>query len=501
MRLTIKFSLFIALGLFLGSCKGFLEKENLTSITADNFYQTEEDAYSGLWAAYSTLQLDGQLVGAGHFRWFWGDIVSDDADKGGSGPNDVASLDRLENFLGRPTNELLSAEWRADYDGIYYANVVLENVPGIEMDPFAKEQILGEAKFIRAYNYYQLVTIFGGVPLVTGILSPSEEQIPRAADTEIWSQIETDLTEAIAVLPARSQYELSEQGRVTKGAAQALLLKTYAWQEKWEDAVQVASDIVASGEYHLVDSYGTIFQLSGEFNEESVFEIAYWNGSGGDWGFFEEGTLTNVFQRPRGQFGGFGFNLPTQDLVDEFEEGDPRLGWTLFQIGDDLPGRGELTTDATGYPHEYYPRKYYITPAEEATLGAPETNGPSNERIIRYSDVLLLYAEAAHHTGDEALARDLVNQVRERARGGNEEILPDVTASGQALLDAIYHERRVELALEGHRFFDLVRTGRAGEVMRAHGKTNFQDGTHELFPIPTREIQLSNGLIEQNPGY
>ena len=501
MRLIHKLALFLLIGGLLSGCEGFLEKENLTAITEDNFYQDEEDALAALTAAYSTLQLDGQIVGAGHFRWFWGDIVSDDADKGGSGPNDVASLGRLEDFQGRPNNELLTAEWAADYDGIYYANVVIEKVPDIEMDPFLQERILGEAKFIRAYNYYQLVTIFGGVPLVTGVLSPEEDQIPRAPEEEIWALIETDLTEAVAVLPTRSEYDLSELGRITQGAAQGLLIKAYAWQEKWAEAKQVAADLVASGEYRLVDEYGSIFTQAGEFNEESIFEIAYMNASGGDWGFFEEGTLTNVFQRARGQFGGFGFNLPTQDLVDEYEEGDPRLGWTIFQLGDVMPGRGELTTDATGYPHLYYPRKYYITPSEEATLGAPETNGPSNERIIRYADVLLLYAEAAYHTGDEALARDLVNQVRARARAGDPEILPDVTASGAELLLAIYHERRVELALEGHRFFDLVRTGRAEEVMQAHGKTNFTAGVHERFPIPTREIQLSDGLIEQNPGY
>jgi len=498
MRFIHKIFLLTTVGLLLSSCEGFLQRENLTAITDDNFYQDEDDALAALTAAYSTLQLDGQIVNAGHFRWFWGDIVSDDADKGGSGPNDVASLGRLENFEGRPNSELLSAEWLADYDGIYYANVVLENVPDIAMDPILQARILAEAKFIRAYNYYQLVTIFGGVPLVTATLSPEEDLIPRASEAEIWAQIETDLTEAIPELP--TTYPAAELGRITRGAAQGLLIKVYAWQQQWTEAKSVAEDLVNSGVYRLVDDYGSIFSQAGEFNDESVFEIAYMNASGGDWGFFEEGTLTNVFQRPRGQFGGFGFNLPTQDLVDEFEEGDPRLGWTIFQLGDILPGRGELTTEATTYPHEYYPRKYYITPSEEATLGAPETNGPSNERIIRYSDVLLMYAEAAYHTGDEATARDLVNQVRARARGGQEEVLPDVTASGPALLEAIYHERRVELALEGHRFFDLVRTGRAGEVMRAHGK-NFVDGIHEKFPIPIREIQLSNGLIEQNPGY
>ena len=484
----------------LAGCEGFLEKEPLTSVTTANFFQTEEDALRALTAAYSTLQFDGQLAPAGHFRWFWGDIVSDDSEKGGSGPNDVAALARLENFEGRPANELLTSEWRADYDGVYYANVVLQYVPAIEMDPFLKARILGEAQFIRAYMYYQLVTVFGGVPLVTKTLSPSEDLIPRATEEEIWALIEADLTTAITELPLKSEYRPEDIGRITKGAAQALLLKAFVWQRKWSDAVQVATELTASGQYSLVPNFRDNFTLAGENGVESVFEIQYMNRSNGDWGRFEEGTLTNVFQRARGEFGGFGFNIPTQDLVDEFEAGDPRLGFSVFKEGDIMGDRGEFTKEKTGYPYDYYSRKNFLNRAEEAPTGDANVNGPSNDRVIRYADVLLMFAEAAYHTGDEARARTLVNQVRARARGTSSTILPDVTASGQALLDAIYHERRVELALEGHRFFDLVRTGRAGQVMRAKG-FNFVDGVHERFPIPEQEIQLSNGVITQNPGY
>lgn len=484
----------------LGGCKGFLEKEPLTSVTTANFFQTEEDALRALTAAYSTLQYDGQLTPSGHFRWFWGDIVSDDSEKGGSGPNDAASLFRLENFEGRPANELLAAEWRADYDGVYYANVVLQFVPDIEMNPFLKARILAEAKFIRAYMYYQLVTVFGGVPLVTKTLSPSEDLIPRATEEEIWAQIESDLKAAIPDLPMRSEYRPEDLGRVSQGAAQAMLLKAYVWQKKWQDAATVAKEITDSGQYSLVPNYRDIFTEAGENGPESVFEIQYMNRSNGDWGRFEEGTLTNVFQRARGDFGGYGFNIPTQDLVDEFETGDPRLGFSIFKEGDVMGDRGTFTKDKTGYPHDYYARKYFINRSEEAPTGDANVNGPSNDRVIRYADVLLMYAEAAYHTNDEARARSLVNQVRARARGTNSSILPDVTASGNVLLGAIYHERRVELALEGHRFFDLVRSGRAGSVMRAQG-FNFVDGVHERFPIPELEIQLSNGVITQNPGY
>ncbi|MDP5171322.1 MAG: RagB/SusD family nutrient uptake outer membrane protein [Bacteroidia bacterium] len=491
----------IILGMLLMvGCQGFLDKEPLTQVTTENFYQTEAQAIEALYAAYSTLQYDCQPAPAGHFRWFWGDILSDDSEKGGSGPNDVASLARLENFEGRSTSELVAAEWKADYDGVYYANVVLENIPDIEMNPFLKDQILGEARFIRAYMYYNLVTVFGGVPLVDKVLAPSEDLIPRNTADEIWDFIESDLTTAIPDLPLRSQYTVEETGRITKGAAQALLQRVYAWRGKWAEALALGQSIIGSAEYRLVANYGSIFTTAGENGPESVFEIQFMNRSNGDWGRFEEGNLSNVFQRARGEFGGYGFNIPTQDLVDEFESDDPRLEYTVFRVGDQMGDRGVFTLDRTGFPHEYYSRKYFLNRSEEAPTGDANVNGASNDRVIRYADVLLLTAEAAYHTGNEALARELVNEVRERARNGVNNILPDVTATGTALLDAIYHERRVELALEGHRFFDLLRTGRAGSVMRAKG-FNFVDGVSELLPIPLQEIQLSNNTLEQNPGY
>jgi hypothetical protein len=208
-----------------------------------------------------------------------------------------------------------------------------------------------------------------------------------------------------------------------------------------------------------------------------------------------------VFQRARGQFGGYGFDIPTQNFVDEFEAGDPRLSATVFRVGDQMGDRGIFTKDATGVDYDYFAKKYFINKSEEAPTGDANVNGPSNDRVIRYSDVLLMHAEASFKLGDETTARQMLNQVRARARkGAAAGTLPDVTASGTALLEAIMHERRVELGLEGHRFFDLVRTGRAGSVMRALGY-NFVDGVHELFPIPLTQIQATDGALTQNPGY
>lgn len=485
------------LAISLTACKKeFLDRAPLVGVTEENFYRNAEDAIASVNAAYAALQFE--LSPAGHFRWFWGDIMSDDSEKGGSGDNDVFDLLRLETFQGPTNTDLLESEWSANYQGIYRANLTLENVPDIDMDETLKARVLGEARFIRAWFHYNQMIVFGNVPLVDRVLEPNEYTLGQASPAEVWAFIENDLMEAARDLPLRSGYSMDDVGRITKGAAQALLVKVYAYQNKWSQAEPLALEIINSGEYQLVADYGSIFTTAGENNSESVFEIQYMNASGGNWppNSANEGTFTNVFQRARGSFAGFGFNIPTQDLVDEFfAEGfeDPRLSSTVFREGDAMGDRGIFTKEATGgFPYDYYPKKYFSNASEDAPFGDPNPNGGSNDRVIRYSDVLLLHAEAAYQTGNEPAARASLNEVR--ARVG----LDEVTASGQDLLDAIYHERRVELALEGHRFFDLIRTGRASEEL---GPLGFQSGVHEIFPIPQSQIQASNGAIVQNPGY
>jgi len=496
-RILFGFYLSVTCGLVMTSCeKDFLERKPIIGVTEENFYKTEADAIAAINAAYATLQF--QLSPAGHFRWFWGDIMSDDAVKGGSGDNDMNTLLQLENFNGPVNTDLLESEWGASYEGIYRANVVLAKVPGISMDPKLKARILGEAKFIRAWNYYNLVTMFGGVPLVDKVLPPSEYNLPRASAEKIWDFIEKDLKEASADLWKRSEYAASDLGRITQGSALALLAKAYLWRNKWSDAKQATETVIQSGEYRLVPDYADIFPLYGENNEESVFEIQYMNASGGNWGKnnANEGTFTNVFTRARGQFGGFGFNIPTQDFVDEFfKEGfeDPRLKSTVFRVGEPMGDRGIFTIEATGgLPYLYYPKKYFSNKSEDAPFGDPNPNGGSNDRVIRYADVLLMHAESSFHAGNEAQARQSLNQVRERVG------IPAIQLTGSALLEAIYRERRIELGLEAHRFFDLVRTGRAAAKL---GPLGFKSGINELFPVPQSQIQASRGAVIQNPGY
>ncbi len=445
-----------------GCTKDFLDRNPYIGSSAGNFYQTAEDAEAATIACYAPLQVE--ISDGAHFRWYFGDVVSDDSDKGGSGDTDEPDLLGFGHFLG-------------------------------------------EAQFLRAYWYFNLVTTFGGVPLVTKTLAPSEYAQPRATADEVWAQIVADLEEAAANLPEKSAYSTSQTGRATRGAANALLAKAHLYQGNWADCRARCEEVVGSGEYFLDPNYGNIFTEAGENGPGSIWEIQYANNSGGNGGaqFWSEGTYTNVFQRARGSFSGYGFNLPTQDFVDEFEvweeqigpnlveKTDARLGYTVYKLGDNASDWGELTEDATGMPHQYYPRKFFNPAAELAPFGDPNPNGGSNDRIIRLADVLLMHAEACQQLGDESTAVASLNMVRSRA---SVPLIVEGSVSGPALLDAIWHERRVELGLEGHRFFDLVRQGRAADVLEG-----FVPGKSELFPIPTAEITLSNGQLTQNPGY
>ena len=517
------------------SCKqDFLERTPVVGATEANYYRTPEDALAATIACYNTLQqevtnIQGSSGLKPHFRWYFGDVCSDDSDKGGSGDGDDPQLYDFERFQGNSAGQMLLVEWQVAYRGIAYCNLALQKVPEIDMDPEVRDAYLGEAHFIRAYWYFGLVTTFGGVPLITEPLAPNEYQQARASANDIWNLIKDDLDFAIEFLPA--SYDLNALGRATRGSAQGLMTKVHAYLNEWEACYTVSGDLINSGDFSLEPNYGTIFTEAGENGSGSIWEIQYMNASGGNWGQQLEGTFTNVFQRARGNFNGFGFNLPTQDLVDEFEPGDPRLSHSIFREGDVMGDRGVFTLDATDMPHLYYPKKYFNNRAEEAPFGDPVPNGHSNDRVIRLSDIMLFHAEACVNTGRIEEANDMVNAVRDRARGeawcpdvpegvspcsslplygelvfppggGQPSFTPDVT------IEDIWHERRVELALEGHRFFDLVRQGRAAEVMQAHldehfpgAGYSFTAGVNELFPIPANEVTLSGGLLTQNPGY
>lgn len=491
------------------SCENWLVEKPKVSATEDNFYLKDEDAIAGLYATYDPLQWQQVDGTTWSFRWVYGDIVSDDSEKGGSDPTDQAGWFQAENFEANGGTKVFANEWKKNYTGIYRANLLISKVEGNpKITTATQKATIAEARFLRAFFYFDLVRLFGGVPKILKPLAPSEYQQSRASAQEIYKVIEDDLKAAIPDLKKKSEQSASQYGRATSGAAKAYLVKAYIYQEKWAEAEALALEVINSGEYSIAsEKYQDVFKQAGEHGPGSIFEINFSGTTNDDWGGNAvssaddgEGNVTNQMQRARGMGNGWGFNIPTDDFVNSFEANDPRLAASIFRIGEAYGDRGTLTKAGTGFPYDYYPKKYFINKSEEAPT-VQELNGPSNERDFRFSDLLLFHAEAAAHNGNEAGAKTSLNAVRARARvGAPGGTLPDVTASGAALMDAIYRERRAELGLEGHRFWDLVRTKRVGAVMRAHGK-NFKDGTHELFPIPSSEITLSGNKIEQNKGY
>ncbi|NOQ25168.1 MAG: RagB/SusD family nutrient uptake outer membrane protein [Bacteroidales bacterium] len=475
---------------FLNSCsEDYLDQPVLIDNVIANFYKTEADANLAVISAYDPLQWE--IKEDVYFcEWNIGDICSDDAIKGGENAGDQPYTADIEKFDANSSNELVLMTWKYMYIAIVRCNLVTDNVIDIPVsefaDPATKDRIIAEAKFLRAYYYFRLIKVFGGVPLLTTVHSPYDDYVPRSTTEETWALIEKDLSEAIPHLPLKTDVLLTELGRVTQGAAKAFLVKAYVFQEKWSLAELLANEIILSGEYDLDLSYSNVFSLSAENGIGSIFEIQYMEEGTSDWPS-TRGSLISKLQESRSGWG-WGMNRPTADLIAEFETGDPRLDATVY-------------SDASGYLGNFnHPKKYVLASADRPNH---PTRGPLNIRVFRYADLLLLHAEAAYHNSNEIGARESVNKVRERARGGNSTILPylTTTTTGNDLLLAIWHERRVELGMEGHRFFDLVRQKRASEVMQAFGETNFVKGIHELFPVPEAEILLSGGVLEQNFGY
>lgn len=477
----------ILLLLVVSSCESPLDRTPKADFTLENFFQTEDHAILATNAVYN--QLRNWEV---HVFSFIGmtDIISDDSDKG-SIPGDAFFLSELDDFSFNATNVAPLSVWNGYYTGIFRANLAIANIPDIDMDPALRERLIGECQFLRGYLYFKLVRWFGDVPLITEPF-PEDFNIPRSPAAEVYAQIIKDLEDAMGALPTRSQYAAADVGRVTSGAAMGLLAKVYLTLGDFAKAADFATDVIESGEYDLYPDYSQLFSRAAENSEESLFEVqaaAFEEGGGG--------SQYNEVQGVRGTPNlGWGFNRPSDDLVSAYEPGDPRREATVLYVGEVLPDGSDIVQDNPAVVGERYNQKAWV-PEHPGGNG----NGPGNIRILRYADVLLIAAEALNEEGSPNLALGYLNQVRARARGNSTTLLPDITTTDQAeLREIIWRERRVELALEQHRWFDLVRQGRAASVMQALG-FNFQEGKHELFPIPQQEIDLSANTLTQNPNW
>jgi hypothetical protein len=468
------------------SCReDFLDRKPLGQLTYENFFQNAEQAIQATNAVYNQFR-SWDCVGLPYLACT--DIISDDADKG-STPNDAPYVLEVDSFTFDATNICFSSVWRGYFRVIARANVAIAEIPKIDMDPALRARLIGECKFLRAYAYLLLVQWFGDLPLITQPLTGDEYYTQeRQPVSVIYDQIERDLLDAVDALPEKSQYPPADLGRATKGAARGLLAKLYLVKKDFPKAERYALEVINSGQYSLLPRYSDNFLPVGENGAESVFEI----------GCVALPAPYNMIQGVRGVPNlGWGFNRPSDNLVASYEAGDPRREATVIYVGEVLPDGNTIVQDNPEIVGERYNQKAWV-PAHAGL----QDNGPGNIRILRYADILLVAAEALNENGKPAQALQYLNQVRKRARGTNNFILPDVTTTDQAQLrERIYRERRAELAMEQHRWFDLRRWERVATVMQALGKQFFVPGKHELLPIPQSEIDLTEGRLRQNPGY
>jgi hypothetical protein len=469
------------------SCqKGFLDKPRQGVVPTTQFWVTSADATSAVNAMYANLHEWTNIAFASIAVESLG---SDDAEKGSS-PDDASFMNDFDQFTASSTEGQISDFWNGEYRTINLANQILDNIPAINMDGNLKSRYLAEAKFIRAYAYFRLVRAFGDVPLRLHVpKATTEYNIPRTPKATVWAAIETDLTDATAVLP--QSYASADVGHVTKGAALALHAKVALYQKKWADVVTYTNAVTGLG-YSLFPNYEKMFRIENKNNSESIFEIQNELDQSNP---AASNSQYSQVQGVRGVTGGgWGFDVPTQDLVNEFEAGDPRLAATVIfrgtttAEGDAIPAVG----DNPRYNYKsYVPFSLYVSGFNEGCQ--------QDKIVLRYGDVLLMNAEANNELGNSGPALASLELVRARARAGNAAILPAVTTTDQAALrTAIYHERRVELAMEFDRYFDVIRQGRAATVF---GPKGWKANKNEVWPIPQTEIDLSAGVLTQNPGY
>jgi hypothetical protein len=477
----------MGLPLALSCTHGFVSKEPQANIVGIPDSATAVQATNGV---YGQLRAYNVHV----FPWLGvTEISSDEAEKG-SLPTDASFFLELKNYTVTPTSQgtsiLLDGYWAGQYVGINRANLVINNVPMVKgLNTGLKDRLVAEARFLRAYFYFNLVRAFGGVPLILGDTLQSNNQAHRASAAAVYALIEDDLNYADAYLPLKSEYSPADVGRATKGAAQTLLAKVAMYEKKWQRVKELTDSVINSGEYSLYPDFGKLFTQAGKNSVESVFEVQ--SGAGTTCG---SGTQYAQVQMPRGPDApGWGFNNPSQRLIDSFEQGDPRLKATVISAGDTMYDGWVVPADVVN-PH--YNKKAYIGMGDYAACGLGDD--PKDILILRYGEVLLMHAEAANELGDGATALADLEMIRARARKGNAAVLPPVTVTGQDLLrSAIWHERHVELAMEQDRWWDVIRQGRGAQVF---GPQGFVAGKNEVWPIPATQIALDPNLA-QNPGY
>jgi starch-binding outer membrane protein, SusD/RagB family len=541
----------------------------LSTACSDDFLKLEPYARVDENAFYTSLEAADQMVAGAYaqplasmdimdtrYMMSMGSIASDDAETGGTGVESMPDAFEMDRMAINVDNIMCARIWGHVYKGIDRCNVAILKFPEIEklLTSDTEKQILsvrtGEIKFLRGFYYFVLAQVYGSVPLITIPLNPDEYSQTNVPMKKIFEQVEKDLLDAINLLPEK---EATDSGRATKGAAKSLLAKLYLYEssyrlnygddapnnrfegmtERWDEVIKYGEDVIASGRYKLVgidgEKYNTfwseatggfryLFSVEGDNCDEVIFTINYFDDKRG-WGDSRGNTLNRHATigtiRYKGEEIAYGWNYlnPTKELIKEFENGDVRLNVTAALPGDTLYAKvgnnwvwAEMAVDKTITGSAC--RKYEIGPYNPTDF----QQGPQNLNLIRYADLILMTAEAYIQTNNFQRATELINMVRTRARNSGITGLPaniEVPISKEEAMKALRHERRVELALEGHRFFDLVRWRLAEKELKDEMSLNlstgfeceFQSPRNDFYPIPSQEIVLSKNALKQNPGY
>jgi hypothetical protein len=490
------------------SCsKSFIEVDPKGETNEADYYKTPAEAFAALTAVYDVVgwQGNGFVTKVNAL-----DAASDDHYAGGGGANDVSAIQVFSSYTLSPAVGPQEEMWRMGFSGVFRANVLMAKIPGVPMDESLKARYIAEAKLLRAYYYFDLVRFFKNIPLILEPLTlENMYNVPQVTPQEIYAQIEKDLMEALAeptlpdVVPAAS-----EGGRVTKGIGHALLGKVYLYQQKWAQAATEFLEVNGPNPgqpspkygYNLLANFGDLWKSdrASKFNSESIFEVSHSSTSAGNWDCVSctEGNVLGVMVGPRAYtpktpdapdyISGWSFLVVTPSLYNAMH-GDPRFRYTIADL-DSLERNNIATYQKANMNTGYFLEKFAGRTSTRSDAGGNwELNFGQNMYEIRLADTYLMEAEALVHTGESGAAGtrsyQLLNAVR--ARVG----LPAITAT----LDNIFNERRLELAGEGHRWFDLVRTGRAATVLASRG---FVAGKHEILPIPL--LEMENTLIEQS---
>lgn len=500
---SIKITLITLAVLLAQSCSDdFLDVKVQGGVTTESDPGLAQDLVTGVYASL----LQGDSWGNGDVHGFAfitvTSIMSDDADKGSTAQDQAVPVGDIDDFTLTSTNKFAETLWSGHYNSIGAANQALQALESASIDTNLKRQLQGEVRFLRGYLYFNLVRMYGPVPLVVRVpvdaADANEDPAfqTRASVDEIYSTIISDLQFASNTLPLRTAGQV---GHATKGAAQGMLAKVYMYRNDWPKVFAYADSVITSGQYALVPDYAELWRQSGDNSIESLFEIQT--------GEFNNANLKinnyTVSQGARvGGAGGWddlgwGFNNPSTSLLAAYEPGDVRRQSTIIEVDNSGTHKGTLLWDGFRLPSKdsvqnlYYNYKAYTSKTMEKYAQSEDKDRPKNIKILRYADVLLMWAEAAVRTG-LGNADDKINLLRQRAQ---------LDPKSGVTLEDVWQERHVELAMEHDRFWDLVRQGRAAEVLIAAGKTNFKAGVHEVLPVPNSQILLSGGQLSQNFGY